>query len=349
MWVILPFDLLGGMAPYYDLETLQLSPEMLAEMAGEFTHHARIVEANIVVVPELSFIESTYFSYVFGPQELQFIGKFSFTITQGDWERALPIMESGCGVLITPLVAGKNNVSFGDVFDVTGEEGPVECVVAGIGSPLAGASILSSTAGDSFSIGKPIMAYVIPLPGVDPGDLEADLSAFINQYDNIHLIQTGDLIEKQTEMVNQMPTVFNSLLLLAILAAALGIVNATMMNVAERRREIGLLRAAGASRRQIQAIVVGEAALMGLIGGAAGLVAGSGVTVIVATVMDGNAWGYPHLDLWGAAWRSVQPAMLSGLYGIIAAPIVSAFAVSFPIRFILRNSVIEIMEPARQE
>jgi ABC-type antimicrobial peptide transport system permease subunit len=348
-WVILPFDALGGMATFYNLETLELSPEILSEMAREFTQRLRVVETNIIIVPELSFIESTYFSFVYDPQELKSIGDFSFEFTQGDWESALPVMDSGCGVLISPLVAGKNNVSLGDVFDVTGVDGPVECVVAGIGSPFGGASILSIAAGDSFDIGKPMMAYLIPLPGVDIDDLETDLRAFVAQYENIYLMEAGEITEKQTEMVNQMPTVFNSLLLLAILAAALGVVNTTLMNVAERRREIGLLRAAGASHRQVRAVVVGEAALMGLIGGFVGLVAGSGITIIIATVYGGNAWGYPDLDLWAAAWRSVQPAMLTGLIGMIASSIVSAFAASFPIRPITRNAVIEIMQPEHRE
>ena len=42
------------------------------------------------------------------------------------------------------------------------------------------------------------------------------------------------------------------------------------MSVTERRRELGLLRAVGATRRQVTAVVVGEATLMGLVGGVLG-------------------------------------------------------------------------------
>lgn len=116
-----------------------------------------------------------------------------------------------------------------------------------------------------------------------------------------------------------------------------------MINVTERRRELGLLRVVGASRRQVRNVVVAEAALMGVIGGVFGLVAGAGITIILAVVYGGNTWGFPDLDLWGAAWRSVQLATINGLFGIIVTPIISACAAALPVRTILRSNAIETM------
>jgi ABC-type lipoprotein export system ATPase subunit/ABC-type lipoprotein release transport system permease subunit len=62
---------------------------------------------------------------------------------------------------------------------------------------------------------------------------------------------------------------------LALLVAALGVANTMMMAIYERTREIGVLKALGASRGQIRLMFTIEAALIGLIGGFFGLILGT--------------------------------------------------------------------------
>ncbi len=191
------------------------------------------------------------------------------------------------------------------------------------------------------------MLHVVPWPGVDRADLKADLAALVARYPNAHLNEPEGMYEAQLQVMDALPDMLNALLLLAIVAGAMGVVNTTTMSVTERQRELGLLRAVGATRRQVTAIVAGEAALMGLIGGGLGLVAGAGIIVILAVTYGGNAWGTPDLDLWGAAWRSVQPALFNGLVGLVAAPFICAGAAWLPVQAILRGSAIETMQPER--
>jgi len=66
----------------------------------------------------------------------------------------------------------------------------------------------------------------------------------------------------------------DALAVVALLVAALGIVNTLTMNVLERVREIGVLRAAGLARRQVWRMIVVEAAILGLVGAAVGAAAG---------------------------------------------------------------------------
>jgi putative ABC transport system permease protein len=58
---------------------------------------------------------------------------------------------------------------------------------------------------------------------------------------------------------------------IALLVAALGIVNTMVTSVLERTREIGLWKAVGATRGQVRAVFLLEAGLLGLVGGLAGL------------------------------------------------------------------------------
>jgi len=349
-WFITPFDMAGGMSAYSDMETLELPPELVTEIPQVVEGRAWIMdEWHFVIVPELSFFGSSYFSFVTDPYDVKRSGDVFFTFIEGDWETAMPIMEEGCGVLVTPMVASRNGVSLGETFDVTGADGPVVCTVAGIGRTFVNASIISLAAKDELAVTEPLMLHVVPLSGVDRAGLKADLEALLERYPNAHLNEPEGMYEVQLQMIDAMPDMLNALLLLAIVAAALGVVNTTVMSVAERRRELGLLRAVGATRRQVTAVVAGEAALMGLIGGGLGLIAGAGIIVILAVVYGGNSWGVPDLDLWGAAFRSVQPALFNGLVGLIAAPFICAGAAWLPVRSLLRGSAIETLEPARQE
>ena len=94
---------------------------------------------------------------------------------------------------------------------------------------------------------------------------------------------------------------FNGLFLglgaVALLVGAIGVANIMIISVLERRSEIGLRRALGATRAQIRMQFLTEAILLALLGGAAGIGAGALATAIYAhtkhwtTVIPTLAWG----------------------------------------------------------
>jgi ABC-type antimicrobial peptide transport system permease subunit len=87
---------------------------------------------------------------------------------------------------------------------------------------------------------------------------------------------------------------------------------------------------------------VGETALMGVIGGIIGFVAGSGAILIFILTYGGNSFGL-ELDLWQAAGATLQGALLPGVVGLIAAPIISAIAAWLPARGILREQPVTML------
>jgi putative ABC transport system permease protein len=84
-------------------------------------------------------------------------------------------------------------------------------------------------------------------------------------------VQTADEhVDSVAGQVDQMLNVVYALLILAIVIALMGIANTLSLSVHERTRELGLLRAVGQTRRQLRAMVRGEAftvALFGTVGG----------------------------------------------------------------------------------
>jgi putative ABC transport system permease protein len=82
----------------------------------------------------------------------------------------------------------------------------------------------------------------------------------------------------------------------ALLVGAVGVANIMIISVLERRSEIGLRRALGATRRHIRTQFLSEAVLLGLLGGAAGVALGAASTAVYAhtknwaTVIPAEAW-----------------------------------------------------------
>ncbi len=331
----------------WDPSTMQLSPGFLADLETAADGQANLVRVRNGFVPELA-IMSGLPSFVVDPAELRRAGLFTFA--EGDWPTAQRIMESGCGLLLMPRMARQHSVWLYDTLTLSGVDGPVTCTVAGLGtSSFLGTSVIGAAAGRDFGLGpdQVFMVLVQPLPGADLKAFRAKLGALLAGHPDCSLFEVDRYFDSLSDMVGSLQVMLNGMLLLAIVAAALGVLNTTMISVAQRQRELGLLRAVGATRRQVMAVVAGEAAWMGLIGGGLGLIAGLGLIFVFVAVNGGNVWGLSDLPLWPSAWTSIQPAILNGLVGLVAAPLICAGAAWLPAKAMLRGSAIETLHVAQ--
>jgi putative ABC transport system permease protein len=341
-WVVTTYKFEEGPSAYASLTSLRLPPRAQAEAQAALGERASVAANDFAIVPELSYFYDAYFSFILDPALMRASG-IHFNFEQGDWDSALPVLANGCGVLLAPAVAQQNHVGLGDALTVTGRAGPVHCTVAGIGQPFVGASIIGAAAREAFVTGDPFALFVLQRPGTDRAALEADLRAFADSH-GLSVLSLKRLTEVESEVFDQVPALFNALLLLAVVAAALGVVNTTLLSVTERRRELAQLRALGATRGQLVALVAGEAALVGLAGGALGLAAGAGLVVVLATVYGGSAMGLADYAPWAAAARSLPVAVQTGLWGLAAAPVVSALAAYGPAARAVRGTPVAALQ-----
>jgi putative ABC transport system permease protein len=94
--------------------------------------------------------------------------------------------------------------------------------------------------------------------------------------------QTGPQYTHEiSNKVNKFLLLVYVLLALSVLVSVFGIVNTLVLSIYERTRELGMLRAIGASRRQIRQMIRYESVITGLIGGVLGLVIGVVGAVLV--------------------------------------------------------------------
>lgn len=116
-------------------------------------------------------------------------------------------------------------------------------------------------------------------------------------------------------IINTVTWVLNGFALIALLAAAFGIVNTLLMSVQERTREIGLMKALGMSPGKIFGLFSSEAVLIGFIGS----VIGVGVGVVAGTVANAllTGEGGALANVAGLTLYGIAPLQLVGIILLI--------------------------------
>jgi ABC-type lipoprotein release transport system permease subunit len=108
---------------------------------------------------------------------------------------------------------------------------------------------------------------------------------------------------------------------IALLVAAIGVINTMLMATLERTREIGVLRACGATRATVRRLFTVEAGLLGFWGGVFGVLAGFGLTRIANAVINRQltANSVNAHDIVGvAAWLVVAVILTTTVIGVFA-------------------------------
>jgi putative ABC transport system permease protein len=98
----------------------------------------------------------------------------------------------------------------------------------------------------------------------------------------VNVSQPSDALTAQADAAGAFDTLFLGLGAVALLVGAVGVANIMVISVLERRTEIGLRRALGATKGQIRTQFLSEAILLALAGGAAGVIIGAAATAVYA-------------------------------------------------------------------
>ncbi len=145
------------------------------------------------------------------------------------------------------------------------------------------------------------------------GDNAGDESG--SKPDDFTIQNQATLLEAENETMRSMMLLIGSVAGISLMVGIFGIMAVMTISVRERRREIGLRRAVGASRQDIRNQFLAEAAILSTIGGLCGVIAGIGITSVVA------ALGYwDALISWPAAVAAMFFSLAAGVaFGIYPA------------------------------
>jgi len=129
----------------------------------------------------------------------------------------------------------------------------------------------------------------------------------------VQVSRPSDALEARAAAKGQFTTLLLGLGAVALLVGAIGIANIMVISVLERRGEIGLRRALGATKRHISTQFLTESALLAALGGVAGLILGAGATEVYALAKN-EPFVVPLYALVAAPAAGFAIGALAGLY-----------------------------------
>jgi putative ABC transport system permease protein len=141
------------------------------------------------------------------------------------------------------------------------------------------------------------------------------LPATVNPADpsTVQVSQPADILKAELLTKGAYNGLFLALGAIALLVGGVGIANVMVVSVLERRSEIGLRRALGATRRHIAEQFLAEAVLLAVLGGMAGTATGATATAIYALTQHWSVL-IPPLALYGGVGAALVIGAIAGLY-----------------------------------
>jgi len=162
--------------------------------------------------------------------------------------------------------------------------------------------------------GKYTSILFVAKPGVSQQHLVSNLKSSLPH--GLEAITGAALIKESQDQFAKVLAFFNTFLLIfaivALLVGAFMIFNTFSITVAQRTRENGLMRALGASKRQVLGSVLLEAVVVGIIASVIGLAAGVAVAIGLKAMLSALGFGLPA----GGIVFTARTALIAGLAGL---------------------------------
>jgi putative ABC transport system permease protein len=135
-------------------------------------------------------------------------------------------------------------------------------------------------------------------------------------YPGLEALSNEQIKQRTTDAISQQFGFFNAIVGIAVLVGILGIINTLTMSVMERTREIGVLRALGASRWRVRRTMADESLLVSLAGTLAGI--GAGLAIGVVWVLGMRASSFPGMSMHLPVGMLLSLAVLGVVIGVVA-------------------------------
>jgi putative ABC transport system permease protein len=197
----------------------------------------------------------------------------------GDGARALRDMGEGRGVVVSESFHSKFGTRLGDSIELPTPSGVIVFKVLGVYvdySSDAGSVLIDRALYKKYWRDELVDAFDLWLdPGADQPQVIQKIREDYGEKYQLFISTHRELRDAVVRIMEQSFVVNYAVEIVAVVVAIFSVINTLLASILDRTREIGMLRAIGATRSQISRIIVMEAGGMGLLGGLLGIFAGT--------------------------------------------------------------------------
>jgi ABC-type antimicrobial peptide transport system permease subunit len=157
-------------------------------------------------------------------------------------------------------------------------------------------------------LGRPRQVSMVAVKVKDANQAQAVVQQINTKFPDIYAALSAEFAEEMPDMKSSY-AMLDGISLIAIIAGGLGVLNTMLMSVFERTREIGVLRALGWRRFAVLTMILREAILLGIIGGATGIA----ISFVLVELMKMSAALGSWVDpVW--SWAIFARALLLSIF-----------------------------------
>jgi putative ABC transport system permease protein len=266
------------------------------------------------------------------------VTRFAFSDSQVDAQAALRTLADGGAVFVSSVLSEKHGLKTGDTVYIKTRQGLLPFKVAAVVIDFYNQGLVMNITWSDLRRYFRVNDASTFLVRVNGGEVP---STVVERIDNLYgdryrlIMESNESLRARIfSLIDQAFLMFDLLAVIAVVVASLGVINTLTMNVIERTREIGMLRATGMTRGQVIRMVLAEAGLMGLVGGLLGL--GYGILLARIFLFGMTAMSGYRLDF-------IVPS--NGIVtGIMVALVVSQIAAFFPALRAARTRILEAIQ-----
>lgn len=260
------------------------------------------------------------------------------TFTGGDPTTAYNALDTSPAIIMNGVLAAATKHKAGDTIQLVTPTGSKTYVVAGVAGDYLNAKVMTAYISQTnlwrdFHKDEDIFYQINLKPGADAALVEKQMTKVLSTYSQFKMVSGKGYFEQNKQLFNAVFAFFYVLLGIITAPSLLALLNTLTIGVLERTREIGMLRAIGATKKQVRRMVTSESLLLSAVGTIFGLVAGLYMGYVM--ILGMNLAGYPvHYSF---PYQGLIAATITGLvFGIIAASLPSKQAAQMEIVQALR-------------
>ncbi len=202
-----------------------------------------------------------------------------FEFVEGNPDEAYAALAAGGAAIINRIGALQAGVGLGDLLRLETPGGTREYRVVAIGldflnMKLSSAFISQADLARDFGISSDLLLMANAAPGADSNAVRAAIQGLLAGYPAFSLTDASAFKAQMESLLDKASALYVILAVVMGAPALIALVNTLAIGVLERRREIGMLRAVGSTRRQVSRMIGAESLLLAALGTAFGILAG---------------------------------------------------------------------------